>query len=111
MNVAEIEFNLDRKLYKRGADLLESKGLLDLREDEYEELVFNGTFSEKDERIWAEIVLDDDLEIEDVFCTCDEDEDFCPHVVATLIGASAMTLTDTKDFQSALTILLNDLEL
>jgi uncharacterized Zn finger protein len=108
MNITDIHFDLDKKLYKKSADLLHSKNML--RMEQEEERVFNAEFFGKQEEIRTEIALDGDLDIEDVYCNCGRGA-WCPHIVATLIGADLMTMTETKDIQSAVIAVQNRLVL
>lgn len=69
-----------------------------------EELVFNAEFIKEKGEIQTEVVLDDNLDIEEVFCNCGT-SGLCPHIVATLIGSELIIMKDCNDLHSALAII------
>lgn len=103
-NITDITFSLDRKFYKKGTGLLHSNKLLSMTQDE--ELVFNAEFSNEKEKILTEVALDENLDIEDVFCDCGS-QFMCPHIIATLIGAELMIMENCNDLQTALSSIQN----
>lgn len=102
MNITYIAQNTDQKLYKKAAELLRSDILLRMEQDE--ELVFNAEFTERGKDIQTEVVLDDNLDIEEVFCNCSK-PGLCHHIVATLIGSELMIMQNCNDLQSAIAII------
>lgn len=104
-NITEIAESINRRLYKKGAALLHSNKLLSMTQDE--ERVFNAEFKRGNGIILTEIALDDNLDIEDIYCDCGGGS-ICPHIVATLIGAELMIMHDCNDLQTAMSEISKD---
>ena len=99
MNITDIAECIDPKLYKKASEFLDSNHLLRMEQDE--ELVFSGEFLKRGKNIETEVILDENLDIDEVFCNCGI-SGLCLHIIATLIGSELMIMQECNDLQSAL---------